>query len=55
MQRIFRRYPVVPVYGDMHITLLQVLQRAPHFKMDKMGEELDSFRKKKPKNPFGDD
>lgn len=24
-------------------------------KMDKMGDELDAFRKKKPTNPFGDD
>jgi len=29
--KIFRKYPVVPLYGDMQITLESTIRRSPHF------------------------
>ena len=29
---IFCRYPVVPLFGDMHLTLIYILQRCPNFR-----------------------
>ena len=29
--KIFKRYPVVPLFGDMHISLIFILQRCPNY------------------------
>ena len=30
-QKMFKTIPVVPLYGDMHLTLAFVLRRCPHW------------------------
>ena len=34
--KCFNRNPVVPVFGDMHISLIYILQRCPHFEAGSM-------------------
>lgn len=36
----FKRYPIVPLYGDMHISLEQMIQRSPHFDEKVWGSPL---------------
>jgi cytoplasmic FMR1 interacting protein len=36
--KLFKRFPVVPLYADMTITLLYILDRAPHFNRETMCE-----------------
>lgn len=31
IKALFKRYPVVPLFGDMHITMIFVLERCPNF------------------------
>lgn len=31
LSRIFKKYPVVPLYGDMQTTLESLVRRSPHF------------------------
>ena len=38
LQKLIRQYPVVPLYGDMPITLFYILCRIPHFDRSRMGE-----------------
>ncbi len=35
VQKLVKEYPVVPLYGDMPITLVYILHRIPHFIADK--------------------
>jgi cytoplasmic FMR1 interacting protein len=35
--KIFKQYPIVPLYGDMQTTLVQVLQRAPNYDEETFG------------------
>lgn len=37
VQKVFRKHPVVPLYGDMAITLEFILQRSPHYDAANMG------------------
>lgn len=37
LQRVFKKYPVVPLYGDMNIVLEIVLHRSAHYSEPKMG------------------
>ena len=37
MQKIFKRYPILPLHADMSITLLKVLERAPHYNKSSIG------------------
>ena len=37
LQRIFKKYPVVPLYGDMNICMEIVLRRSGHYDSVKMG------------------
>ena len=37
MQKLFKRYPILPLHADMSITLLKVLERAPHFNKSSIG------------------
>ena len=38
LQRILKRYPVVPLFGDMTITVLYILERAQHFNRGALGD-----------------
>ena len=38
IQKVLRRYPVVPLYGDMSITLYYILERAQHFNRLTLGD-----------------
>jgi hypothetical protein len=37
LQRVFKKYPVVPLYGDMTIVMEYVLRRSGHYDFQKMG------------------
>ena len=39
LQKLFREYPVVPLYGDMPITLCYILYRITHFDRATMGAQ----------------
>lgn len=39
LQKLFREYPVVPLYGDMPITLCYILYRITHFDRSTMGAQ----------------
>ena len=39
LQKLFNQFPVVPLYGDMPITLFYILCRIPHFDRATMGEK----------------
>jgi len=39
LQKLIKQYPVVPLYGDMPITLFYILCRIPHFDRATMGEK----------------
>jgi cytoplasmic FMR1 interacting protein len=38
LQRILKKYPVVPLFGDMTITVLYILERAQHFNKGALGD-----------------
>lgn len=42
IQKLFKRYPILPLHADMSITLLTVLERAPHFHRSSMGSTWGS-------------
>lgn len=37
VQKLFKEYPVIPLYGDMPITTFFILSKAPHFDSHSMG------------------
>lgn len=43
LQKLMKRYTVVPLHADMSITLLYILERCPHFNFFTVGETWGSY------------
>jgi len=43
LQKVFKAYPIVPLYGDMTIVMELILQRSPHYDAAKMGSNWGSL------------
>lgn len=42
--RVFKRHPVVPLFGDMQITLEAFIKRSPHFDEKVWGQGAEDVR-----------
>jgi cytoplasmic FMR1 interacting protein len=40
--KLYRKYPIVPLYGDMSFSLEQIIKRAPHYDEKVWGTSLDA-------------
>ena len=47
LQRVFKQYPIVPLYGDMPMTIQFIIERIPHYDKLMMNSAwMDSFDKR---------
>lgn len=46
IQKLFKKYPVIPLHGDMPIVLVNVLELAPHFNRVNMGSSWADMSEK---------
>lgn len=46
IQKLFKKYPVIPLHGDMPIVLVNVLELAPHFSRINMGSSWADMSEK---------
>lgn len=42
LQKVFKKFPVVPLYGDINMVLELVLHRSPHYDVARMGRDWGS-------------